>query len=156
MTWTWVDECRSLATRWVPNRNLVPHKMALMPPSFLRNRKSISPCTIKLTFPFDRCHQTSQPRHIYRYILSDSTYRTSLGYISFLMIIIWTTGLFMQHQISKVLIISFLVCTGFFTAHAKDAPKPILSDLQITQLGYKEESTLPSELKGHRPLNRAL
>jgi phosphoglycerate dehydrogenase-like enzyme len=62
----------------------------------------------------------------------------------------------MQHQISKVLIISFLVCTGFFTAHAKDAPKPILSDLQITQLGYKEASTLPSELKGHRPLNRVL
>ena len=62
----------------------------------------------------------------------------------------------MQHQIFKVLIISFLVCTGFFTAHAKDAPKPILSDLQITQLGYKEASTLPSELKGHRPLNRVL
>jgi phosphoglycerate dehydrogenase-like enzyme len=65
-------------------------------------------------------------------------------------------GLFMQSQISKLLIITFLVCSAFISAQAKEAAKPILSDSQIKQLGYKEASNLPSELPGYRPLKRVL
>jgi phosphoglycerate dehydrogenase-like enzyme len=62
----------------------------------------------------------------------------------------------MRGQLFKILIISFLVCSTLFTAQAKEAPKTVLSDLQIKQLGYEESSNLPAELAGYRPLKRVL
>lgn len=62
----------------------------------------------------------------------------------------------MQRQTSNVLIICFLFCSVFFTAQAKDLAKPVLSDLEIEQYGYKEADKSPSELAGYRPLKRVL
>lgn len=62
----------------------------------------------------------------------------------------------MQRQTSNAVIICFLFCTVFFTVQAKDVAKPILSDREIEQLGYKEADKSPSEFTGYRPLKRVL